>query len=353
MSIVFISHDLGIISQIADNIMVMYKGQVVEFGKANHVINKPTHSYTQGLLKCRPVLSSKPYRLPVLSDFLNPSVKREINPLQKEIINKEIPILSVNNLTKKFVIETTIFGKPTKELIAVKNISFDVFKGETLGLVGESGSGKSTLSRIITQLIKYNSGIIKYNGISLQSLGKGELLEFHKKVQIIFQDPYSSLNPKITVGEAIMEPMKVHKIHKTKIERERKTQELLEKVRLTQDSFYKYPHEFSGGQRQRIAIARALALEPEFLICDESVSALDVSVQAEILNLLNDFKDEFNLTYIFISHDLAVVKYMSDRIMVLQNGELVEINYTNELYSSPASDYTKKLIDSIPKLKIN
>ena len=353
MSILFISHDLGIISQIADNVMVMYKGEIAEFGPTNHVINNPTNAYTKGLLKCRPTLQSKSERLPVLSDFLNPLKDSSTHPNVKRPKLSTLPILEIQNLTKKFILETNIFGKPKNELLAVNNISFEVFKGETMGLVGESGSGKSTISRIITQLIESNSGLIKYKGVSLYSLGKKELQEFHKNVQIIFQDPYSSLNPKITIGEAIMEPMMVHKIYKTKSERIEKAKEILEKVRLTPDAFYKYPHEFSGGQRQRIAIARALSVKPEFIICAESVSALDVSVQAEILNLLNDFKDEYNLTYIFISHDLAVVKYMSDRIMVLQNGNLVEINETEKLYNSPVSDYTKKLIGSIPQIKVD
>lgn len=350
MSIIFISHDLGIISQIADSIMVMYKGEIVEFGPANQLLKNPTNPYTIGLLKCRPTLQSKSERLPVLSDFLNASKEISMQPRTKKLHLHNSPILEIKNLTKKFVLETDIFGKPTKELLAVNNVSFEVFKGETLGLVGESGSGKSTISRLITQLINCNSGLMQYKGISLQSLNRRELQEFHKNVQIIFQDPYSSLNPKITIGEAIMEPMMVHKIYKTRYERIEKTNDILKKVRLTPDAFNKYPHEFSGGQRQRIAIARALAVQPEFIICDESVSALDVSVQAEILNLLNDFKDEFGLTYIFISHDLAVVKYMADRIMVLRNGELVEINETEKLYNSPVSDYTKNLINSVPQV---
>jgi len=350
MSIIFISHDLGIISQMADNIMVMYRGELVEFGQADQIIKNPNHAYTKGLLKCRPNLKLKPYRLHILSDFTNPPREKKEKPVIVENLIQKDPLLRVQNLTKRFIIETSFFGKTNKELIAVDDISFEVFKGETLGLVGESGSGKSTLSRIITQLINYNSGLIEYNGVSLQNLSKKELKEFHKKVQIIFQDPYSSLNPKITAGEAIMEPMIVHGIYSSFREREKETKRLLEKVRLSPNSFNKYPHEFSGGQRQRIVIARALAVKPEFIICDESVSALDVSVQAEILNLLNDFKEEFNLTYIFISHDLAIVKYMSDRIMVLKNGELIEINETDKLYSSPVSEYTKNLISSIPNI---
>jgi peptide/nickel transport system ATP-binding protein len=351
MSIIFISHDLGIVSQIADNIMVMYKGEIVEFGSAQQILKNPTNPYTIGLLKCRPTLQSNERRLPILADFRDNSTKKSEVQEFKTIKSHNTPILEVKNLTKKFILDTTVFGKAKKELLAVNNVSFDVFKGETLGLVGESGSGKSTISRIITRLISENSGLIHYKGLSLKLMSRKQLKEFHKNVQIIFQDPYSSLNPKITIGEAIIEPMLVHNIFSSRAEAIKKATEILEKVRLAPDAFYKYPHEFSGGQRQRIVIARALAVQPEFIICDESVSALDVSVQAEILNLLNDFKDEFNLTYIFISHDLAVVKYMSDRIMVLQNGELVEIKKTEELYRSPASDYTKKLISSIPQIK--
>jgi len=350
MSIIFISHDLGIISQIADSIMVMYKGEVVEFGSAEQIIKNPAKPYTIGLLKCRPTLQSKTERLPILADFINPLKEISQQPRLRKSKLISTPILEVKNLTKKFIVETDVFGKIKKDFLAVNNVSFEVFKGETLGLVGESGSGKSTISRLITQLISSNSGLLIYKGVSLQKLKKRDLQEFHKNVQIIFQDPYSSLNPKITIGEAIMEPMMVHKIYKTRSERIEKTKEILEKVRLAPDAFYKYPHEFSGGQRQRIAIARALSVQPEFIICDESVSALDVSVQAEILNLLNDFKYDFDLTYIFISHDLAVVKYMADRIMVLRNGELIEINETEKLYRSPVSNYTKNLIDSVPQI---
>lgn len=351
MSIIFISHDLGIISQIADNIMVMYKGKIVEFGSAKQILKNPANPYTIGLLKCRPTLQSNQRRLPVLADFLESSNKINQKDEFKATRVYDTPVLEVKNLSKKFILDKNIFGKTKKELIAVNDVSFKVFKGETLGLVGESGSGKSTISRIITRLISENSGLIHYKGVSLKLMSRKQVKEFHKNVQIIFQDPYSSLNPKITIGEAIIEPMLVHNLFTSRAEAVKKATEILEKVRLAPDAYNKYPHEFSGGQRQRIVIARALAVQPEFIICDESVSALDVSVQAEILNLLNDFKDEFGLTYIFISHDLAVVKYMSDRIMVLQNGGLVEINKTEELYCSPASDYTKKLIGSIPQIK--
>ncbi|OFX46967.1 MAG: ABC transporter ATP-binding protein [Bacteroidetes bacterium GWC2_33_15] len=346
MSIIFISHDLGIISQIADHILVMRNGEVIEYGAASEILNNPKQDYTKGLLKCRPTLQLKPYRLPTLSNFNN---NVAVNPEISKKDDRQV-VLSVTNLSKKYILKKNFLGNTRQEFFAINNISFNVYEGETLGLVGESGSGKTTLGRMICQLILNDRGNIYFKGKSLNELNKKQLREFHGKVQIIFQDPYSSLNPKITIGEAIMEPMKVHRLYSSEIERKEKTFDLLDKVRLSKDSFYKYPHEFSGGQRQRIVIARAVALQPEFIICDESVSALDVSVQAEILNLLNDLKDEYGLTYIFISHDLSVVKYMSDRVMVLKDGKLVEINDADTLYKSPASEYTKKLIDSIPDI---
>jgi len=354
MSIIFISHDLGIISQVADNILVMHKGIVVEYGTTSEVLTNPKDDYTKGLLKCRPTRNSKPYRLPILIDFLNSSdlnVSKVTSKIQPHKNEYSQVILSVESLSKKYSLKKNFFGNSIKDFFAVDEISFNVYKGETLGLVGESGSGKSTLGRMICQLILSDAGSIIYKGQNLKDLNKKQLKEFHQMLQIIFQDPYSSLNPKISIGEAIMEPMMVHKLYSTEKERKKKTFELLEKVRLSEDSFNKYPHEFSGGQRQRIVIARALALQPEFIICDESVSALDVSVQAEILNLLNDLKEEFGLTYIFISHDLSVVKYMSDRVMVLKEGKLLEINDADKLYNSPASEYTKNLIESIADIK--
>lgn len=353
ISIIFISHDLGVISQIADNVLVMYEGKIAEYGSVRTILNNPKNAYTQGLIKCRPDLNFKGKRLPVLSDFIQNQKKPVSKTDQQEqnaIFKDEEIILSVNQLNKNFLSKANFFGKSKDALKAVQNISFNVYKGETLGLVGESGCGKTTLGRIIAQLIDFNSGQIEYKEKALNNLSKKELSEFRKSVQIIFQDPYSSLNPKITVGDAIREPLEVYKLYKTSAERKQRVFELLDQVKLDHDTYYKYPHEFSGGQRQRIVIARALALNPEFLICDESVSALDVSVQAEILNLLNDLKRDYQLTYIFISHDLSVVKYMSDRIMVMRDGALVEINKAGEIYQSPASDYTKKLIDSIPRI---
>ncbi len=353
MSIIFISHDLGVISQIADEIVVMYNGEVVESGKSNKVLKNPVHPYTKGLLNCRPELNAKSKRLPVISDFVKSKIKIKIADIEdRKLGEKEFSdeVLKVKLLNKTFYSKPGFWGKSKIGHVAIQNVSFSVFKGETLGLVGESGCGKTTLGRILAQLIEKNAGEIEYKGKILNNLTNKELKAFRKSVQIIFQDPYSSLNPKLTIGDTLTEPLVVHGLVKTKKERKAKILHMLNKVRLSEDSYFKYPHEFSGGQRQRIVIARALMLEPEFIICDESVSALDVSVQAEILNLLNDLKDEFNLTYIFISHDLSVVKYMSDRIMVMKDGELVEINKADDLYRSPASIYTKNLIDSIPTI---
>jgi peptide/nickel transport system ATP-binding protein len=356
MSIIFISHDLGVVSQIADHVLVMYNGEVVEMGKSTQILVNPGHPYTKGLLKCRPELNLSTDRLPVLSDFIEPTSNANNENREVKIQNRkndfQVELLKVSNLNKVFVSKRNFIGKPKQEQIAVKNLSFCVFKGETLGLVGESGCGKTTLGRIIAQLIEKNSGTVEYKGKLINKLTAKELKQFRKSVQIIFQDPYSSLNPKLTIGEALSEPLKVHNLF-NKAERKNKVFEILEKVKLDPNSYHKYPHEFSGGQRQRIVIARALILNPEFILCDESVSALDVSVQSEILNLLNDLKDEYDLTYIFISHDLSVVKYMADRIMVMKDGELVEINKADVLYKTPASEYTKNLINSIPEIKIS
>ncbi|HKK83024.1 MAG TPA: ABC transporter ATP-binding protein [Atribacterota bacterium] len=354
ISIIFISHDLGVIAQIAHQVLVMYKGKVVEQGMVKKVLTNPEKPYTKGLIKCRPELDFKGERLPILSDFIDKNNGNKLSDSYEQIDfeKKNQVILSINALNKRFISKVNFLGKPLQSLQAIQDIQFEVYRGETLGLVGESGCGKTTLGRIIAQLIDFNSGEIEYRGKSLKKLTDQELKEFRSKVQIIFQDPYSSLNPKFKAGEAIAEPLKVHRLYKTAKQRKQRVIELLEQVRLKEEDYLKYPHEFSGGQRQRIVIARALALNPEFIICDESVSALDVSVQAEILNLLNDLKRKYQLTYIFISHDLSVVKFMSDRIMVMKDGQLLEINKADELYLSPASDYTRKLIESIPELKV-
>jgi peptide/nickel transport system ATP-binding protein len=354
ISIIFISHDLGVIAQIAHQVLVMYQGKVVEHGPVKRVLGIPEEPYTQGLISCRPVPGFTGERLPTLADFMQTNNRQQFvdKPETKKSFTPSPVVLSVKGLTKRFVTRVNFLGQVRDSLPAIQNIQFQVYQGETLGLVGESGCGKTTLGRIIAQLLDYNSGLIEYHGKSLKALTRKELKAFRRKVQIIFQDPYSSLNPKITVGEAIAEPLSVHRLTKTSRERKQRVVELLKQVKLKAEDYSKYPHEFSGGQRQRVVIARALALNPEFLICDESVSALDVSVQAEILNLLNDLKRKYRLTYIFISHDLSVVKYMSDRIMVMKDGQRIELNNADEVYFSPSSEYTRKLIDSIPELGV-
>lgn len=354
MSLLFISHDLGLISELVDDVAVMYKGNIVEYGSVKEVFKNPSHNYTKGLLACRPPVDSKPARLSTVEDFMNDDQKVKVNhktPLKIKIDNTKEVILNVENLEKHFVINRNFIGKPKSFVNAVDDVSFKVFKGETLGLVGESGCGKTTLSRTLLRLLDTDSGKIYFDEKDVLLLNKKQLKNYRKNLNIVFQDPYSSLNPRINIGKAITEAMKVHKLYKSEKERRRKAEELIEKVGLSADSYNRYPHEFSGGQRQRIVIARALALKPKFLICDEAVSALDVSIQAKILNLLNDLKEEFGLTYIFISHDLNVVKYMSDRIMVMKDGKIVEIGTADEVYNFPKQTYTKQLIAAIPGKK--
>lgn len=361
MGIIFISHDLGVVAEIADKVAIMYKGKVVEQGNISEVFRHPKHPYTKGLLACRPPLDKRLRILPTVSDFMKGDITEismkslEVSQQERILFHKELyarkPLLEVHNLQTHFPIKQGIFSRIKRVVKAVDEISFVVYPGETLGLVGESGSGKTTLGRSILRLIEPTSGKITFNGKEISGLSPREMRPMRRKLQIIFQDPYSSLNPRITAGLAIMEPMTVHKLHENNKQRKEKTLELLQKVGLLPEHFHRYPHEFSGGQRQRICIARALATDPEFIICDESVSALDVSVQAQVLNLLNDLKHEFGFTYIFISHDLSVVKFMSDRMMVMKDGKVLEEGEADQVYKYPKSDYTRALIGAIPASK--
>jgi peptide/nickel transport system ATP-binding protein len=353
MSIIFVSHDLALVSEIAQNVLVMYKGQIVEQGKTEQIFNHPKHDYTKALLASRPSLEVRLKRLPTIQDFIdNNTIKsvitKEIRRNNHEKMYENPPLLEVVDLSKEYTSNIGFFSK--KEIFkAVDNASFKIFEGETLGLVGESGCGKSTLGNAILLLDKATSGQIFYRGKLLSNLSKKEEIKLRKEIQIIFQDPYSSLNPRIPVGKAIMEPMKVHGLYQNDKERKEKTIEILKQVGLGEEHFNRYPHEFSGGQRQRIGIARTIAIQPKLIVCDESVSALDISVQAQVLNLLNELKENFGFTYLFISHDLAVVKYMSDKVIVMNKGKIEEIEEADELYRNPKSAYTQKLINAIPK----
>lgn len=369
MGILFITHDLGVIAELADNVVVMYKGKIVEQGNVWDIFANPQHPYTKGLLACRPPLNKRLHWLPTVSDFMQTDAEGKMTESSKSVsevtdkliitskerekrhldLYSQAPLLQVKNLKTYFPISKGVFGKVTEFVKAVDDVSFDVYPGETLGLVGESGCGKTTLGRTVLRLVEPTSGEIIYNGINVNKLNGKGMRNIRKNVQIIFQDPYSSLNPRITIGEAIIEPMQVHGILENDKARKARVIELLERVNMSESHYYRYPHEFSGGQRQRICIARALALQPQFIICDESVSALDVSVQAQVLNLLNELRDEFGFTYIFISHDLSVVKFMSDRMLVMNKGKIEEMGDSDQIYSNPQTEYTKKLIGAIPK----
>ncbi|MDO6643802.1 ABC transporter ATP-binding protein [Acinetobacter guillouiae] len=357
MSMLFITHDLALVSEIADEVIVMRHGEIREQGLAKAVLEQPQDAYTKALLLCRPQLSYRPYRLPVISDFMQAQdapvteavslPKVDFAERKRGLVGGEEIILEVRDLKKSFFSRKGLFGKD--EFQAVKGASFQLAKGKTLGLVGESGSGKTTIGLLLMRLQQASGGQALFQGKDILAMSEKEFAQYQRKIQIIFQNPYASLNPRFTVGQILMEPMQVHKIGANDTECKKMALELLERVSLPEQAFDRYPHEFSGGQRQRIAIARCLTLKPEILICDESVSALDVSVQAQVLNLLQDLQDEFGLSYIFISHDLSVVKYISDQIMVMNHGDIVEIANSDELYQSPQHDYTKRLLSSIPQ----
>lgn len=345
IAVIFISHDLGVIAEVAEKVVVMRRGTLVEEGETEQILCTPKMEYTRGLIACRPTLKTHSARLPVLSEGGTLILPTKGEAIYRKEIQNETPLITIKNLSVAYAVKQPLFSNVTL-FNALSNINLTIYKGETLGLVGESGSGKTTIGRAITMLVKARQGEITYRGKSVTSLRGKEYQSFRKNVQLVFQDPFSSLNPKHTIQEILAEPLRLY--NKEHMDVSKKVLVLLDEVNLSKSSAKKYPHEFSGGQRQRISLARALALDPELIICDESVSALDVSVQAGILNLLNQLKEEKGLTYLFISHDLAVVKYMSDRIAVLQHGELQEIGEGAEVYSHPQSPYTQMLIASIP-----
>jgi peptide/nickel transport system ATP-binding protein len=368
-SIIFITHDLGVIGEIADRVLVMYQGNIVEEGTVLEIFKEPKHPYTRSLLACRPPLGKRLSKLPTVKDFMEVDAEgniKELNTSVEDAISKVIvsdqttkdrmaklkaqtPILQVRNLKTWFPTGKNFFGKTTSWVKAVNDVSFDVYPGETMGLVGESGCGKTTLGRSILNLASAYEGEVLFEGRDILKMSSGDLTDLRKDMQIIFQDPYSSLNPRMTIGSAIQEPMTVHGLFSNEKQRKEKVEDLLNTVGLNPNHFHRYPHEFSGGQRQRICIARALALNPRFIICDESVSALDVSVQAQVLNLLLNLREEYGFTYIFISHDLSVVKFMSDRMIVMDKGEIEEIGLADDIYNNPQKEYTQRLIGAIPK----
>ncbi len=345
MSVLFISHDLGLVGEISQQVVVMRHGEIREAGDVRTIFNAPQDAYTRALIACRPRLDSRPKRLPVIDDIVNnrPLVTEQREP--KPLVGA--PLIEVKGLRKEYHLKTGLFSRKTVE--AVKNADFTLHKGRTLGVVGESGSGKTTVGMMLTRLTEATTGSILFEGKDLIQLTADQMRAYRSRIQIIFQNPYASLNPRFTVGQILMEPMRIHKIGANDEERARLALGLIEKVGLTREAFGKYPHEFSGGQRQRIAIARCLSMKPEIIVCDESVSALDVSVQATVLNLLLDLQEEFGLTYVFISHDLAVVKYMADEILVMNQGEVVERGDAQAIYANPQHDYTKRLLGAIPK----
>lgn len=349
MSVLFITHDLAVVGDIADTVVVMQNGEIKEQGTAKQIFESPQHPYTKALLMCRPSLSKRPMRLPVIEDFMGAAGLQPEHLTQRArgyAADDEI-VLEVKNLSKHFELKEGLFKK--RDVPAVKDATFKLARGKTLGLVGESGSGKTTVGLTLMRLHVASGGEVLFDGVDLLKLSEKEFMKYKRRIQIVFQNPYASLNPRFTVGQILLEPMTIHQIGINEQERVQMAMALLKRVGLSEVSFYKYPHEFSGGQRQRIAIARCLTMKPDVLICDESVSALDVSVQAQVLNLLQDLQDEYKMSYIFISHDLAVVKYISDQVMVMSEGDVVEVANSDEIYLHPKQEYTKKLLGSIPK----
>lgn len=353
MSVIFITHDLSLISEIADRVLVMYQGEIVEQGTIKTIFKNPKHIYTKALINSKPSLNTRFKVLPTINDFLNNTIHSKIiTPADRGEAHQRLyskpPLLEVIDVNKEYITKSGWFSKP-ETFKAVSGVSFKLYQGETLGLVGESGCGKSTLGNAILQLNKPTSGAILYQGIDITTLSKSKIKTLRKDIQIIFQDPYASLNPRIPIGKAIMEPMEVHQLYNSYAERKERVLNILNRVGLSAAYFNRYPHEFSGGQRQRIGIARTIALQPKLIVCDESVSALDISVQAQVLNLLNELKVDFGFTYIFISHDLAVVKYMADQLLVMKKGKIEERGDADVVYNQPKKAYTKRLIDAIPK----
>ncbi len=368
IAVLFVTHDLGVVADVADRVVVMYRGKIVEQGKVREIFQNPSHPYVKGLLACRPTLDTKYRILPTVDDFLNteeseagpilserPDAAQRLATLEKEPssdkrdeVSPEL-LLKVKGISVHFHSGGGFLGKPRETVKAVNEVDLDVPKGRTLGLVGESGCGKTTLGRAILRLQQPTAGSVQYDGTELIGLTKSDMLEYRKRMQIIFQDPYASLNPRQTIEQTLIEPLLVHKIGSNRVERRDRVVSLLEEVGLGSEFLLRYPHEFSGGQRQRISVARALAVEPEFVVCDECVSAMDVSVQAQVLNLLRQLQDKRKLTYLFISHDLSVVKFMSDEIAVMRQGRIEEFGLANEVYENPQSDYTKELLEAVPR----
>jgi len=349
MSVLFITHDLAVVGEIANHVVVMQSGEIKEKGTVKHIFENAEHPYTKALLSCRPSVDSRPMRLPVIDDFMGAAGLQPVHTQQRKrgYAEGDQIILEVNNLSKHFSLKEGLFKK--RDVPAVKDASFKLARGKTLGLVGESGSGKTTVGLTLMRLHDATGGEVLFDGVDLLKLSEKDFMKYKRRIQIVFQNPYASLNPRFTVGQILMEPMVIHSIGKDEQERVQMAMALLKRVGMPEVSFYKYPHEFSGGQRQRIAIARCLTMKPDVLICDESVSALDVSVQAQVLNLLQDLQDEFQMSYIFISHDLAVVKYISDQVMVMSDGDVVEVANSDDIYLNPQQEYTRKLLGSIPK----